>query len=841
MLALLACICVAPLYGGAVSERVPENAGIGLGNTPESPIEFSTIVVNGRKLAGPSSRARRRSGLLMIPVSMVSRALGDVLTVDVARRTVNVRRQNGTTADFDAITGKVKENGAVVLVVSSAASVIFSPSAEDLFLQSDIAAALFEASIRYENDKNEVVITRGLDQTAATSRTSQQRTIDVYQVDFNYDLSRYSSVSSQNLTLSAVGNIADGRFSFLSNSERTTGRGVEIRNTLFRLERPNGQVFIAGDFGTASNLQFLSANVRGGSVSIPIGGNTVTAYGGRLFSGISAPSVDPARPPVRDSIRYDTNIFGVHTTTPDTAGPRKSSPLTFSAGLMRFSGTNRSGELGAGSVIFDNPRLRVQSDFGFGKFSGFRPDNSPISGIGAAADVAATINLAETLTLNGRYTYVGQDFISPQQGFREPTHVKSGGIRYSPTKWLTATMHGGSVRHPGDNTQVNRFVTTALGITPGGRFPVLFVSHTRSQTNLGTTDFTLANASKDIRRVRLFLNATRVKAIGPAAFNTNLNASYMISDRNSIEFGQGFGSGRSYNGQLDWRTSSLANQRLGLSMGAGYYYTRTAGFTGVGRLSASLNLPGRTSLQLNYIRTNPGTAVFFSVKGSLFRKREAQGFLDSAVSEMNAFGKLTGRVYQDVDQNGRFDAGVDLPQANVRVRVDGNRYVLSNSNGEYEFTSVSAGDHRVYVDLLSVRADLTLLGEAGQDTKLSPQTSMVHDFRLVRTGRISGRVWADTNENGKFDDGETPLSDVRIVTSSGRDTLTDNDGYFTLADIVPGEYTILIDEKTLPEKTVAKSRSMAVQVFAGRETSDVDLGVIAQPAEIKRFGQRTGN
>jgi len=77
--------------------------------------------------------------------------------------------------------------------------------------------------------------------------------------------------------------------------------------------------------------------------------------------------------------------------------------------------------------------------------------------------------------------------------------------------------------------------------------------------------------------------------------------------------------------------------------------------------------------------------MLMSVRGSLFRKRHAAAFLDAPASEMNAYGEVNGRVYQDVNGNGQFDANVDKPQPGVNVRVDGNRYVVSDENGMYRF------------------------------------------------------------------------------------------------------------------------------------------------------------
>jgi hypothetical protein len=109
------------------------------------------------------------------------------------------------------------------------------------------------------------------------------------------------------------------------------------------------------------------------------------------------------------------------------------------------------------------------------------------------------------------------------------------------------------------------------------------------------------------------------------------------------------------------------------------------------------------------------------------------------------------------------------------------------------------------------------------------------DFRLVRAGRISGTVWLDLNENGRLDEGEQPLADVRVVTGSGRDTLTDANGNFVLGDLPPGEHVVLVDEKTLPDQTKSVRGSLSVKVLVGGETGDVVFPVTGLPPEVKRF------
>ena len=104
----------------------------------------------------------------------------------------------------------------------------------------------------------------------------------------------------------------------------------------------------------------------------------------------------------------------------------------------------------------------------------------------------------------------------------------------------------------------------------------------------------------------------------------------------------------------------------------------------------------------------------------------------------------------------------------------------------------------------------------------------------MRTGRVSGVVWLDLNENGRIDETERPLPDVRVVTGSGRDTLTDGNGYFIIGDLPPGEHILLLDEKTIPEQTKSALGSQTIKVTAANETTTT-FPVTNIPAQIKKF------
>ncbi|HZC77732.1 MAG TPA: SdrD B-like domain-containing protein, partial [Ktedonobacterales bacterium] len=64
-------------------------------------------------------------------------------------------------------------------------------------------------------------------------------------------------------------------------------------------------------------------------------------------------------------------------------------------------------------------------------------------------------------------------------------------------------------------------------------------------------------------------------------------------------------------------------------------------------------------------------------------------------------GRLTGVIYLDANENGRFDAG-ETGAANVTVILDGRFSTRTDANGRFDFPAVAAGHHvlRVQADAL---------------------------------------------------------------------------------------------------------------------------------------------
>jgi hypothetical protein len=803
------------------------------------------ILVNGRALAGPNSSAQLRGGRLFLPVATIAHALGDTLSSDATSRSVMVRRQTGTSAEFNAQLNQVRESGSVVLTVSGSDDLVFPPLAEELMLPAEIVAALLDVAVR-RDEAHAIIVTRNI--KAETVRSgATHASWELFQLEYDYNFNRQTSFADHSLTLRGTGRIGDSRFTFLANTiSGQNSRLPNLQGGTVRLDRPNGQSFVAGDFGTGTDLEFMSAAVRGGQVELPWGKVRLNAFGGRSASGLFEPNLlSPSALTAQTELdqlqrrsgqlRYDTNIFGAYARIGSDARSGRENNFLLSAGGMHFSGPNRKGDLVAGNLRYYSARSRLQADFGLGEFSGVNHDQERAAGIGVAVNMSGSFQLTSQLLLQGRSVYISEKFLSPQSGLHEPTKLTAAGVTWQPKPWLTAGISGSIAVTPGRVGQFNRFVTGTLNIAAREAWPALFFSHTQSTTaQLKNSSFTLLNATKDFHRWRLFVNATRIKTFGPAALTAQAGANIRISESNSLQVSQSIANRGGLTGMASWQIANLFRKRLGLSGGLGYTRNDTSSLRTFEHVSASVSLPRQTSVQFSYLQNETGPTLLLTLHGLLLSSRRAERAINSPLAELNSYGAVAGRVYQDLNLNGRFDPETDRPQANVKVRVDGSRYVVSDIDGKFRIDNVMRGAHNVYLDLLSVRADLTLLDGGHQEIELDTKHDAIVDFRLVRTGRVSGIVWLDVNENGRIDKDEQPLADIRVVTGSGRDTLTDANGFFLIGDLPPGEHITFLDEKTLPSQTKSTSGSVTATILAGSET-DLAFPVTSIPDTVKKF------
>ncbi|MGE3821141.1 MAG: SdrD B-like domain-containing protein, partial [Isosphaeraceae bacterium] len=174
-----------------------------------------------------------------------------------------------------------------------------------------------------------------------------------------------------------------------------------------------------------------------------------------------------------------------------------------------------------------------------------------------------------------------------------------------------------------------------------------------------------------------------------------------------------------------------------------------------------------------------------------------------------------GVVYVDANNNGDLDGG-ETGILGVTVTLTGtddrgNPVNLSTSTGvggAYSFTNLRPGAYVVnetqppgYLDGLDAAG--TAGGTAGNDvvngvTILAGASATGYDFGELRPASITGMVFADANNDGVLDGGETGISGV-TVTLTGTDDLgnpvnlstsTDVGGAYSFTNLRPGVHTV---------------------------------------------------
>ncbi|MGY6649047.1 SdrD B-like domain-containing protein [Wenyingzhuangia sp. IMCC45574] len=225
-------------------------------------------------------------------------------------------------------------------------------------------------------------------------------------------------------------------------------------------------------------------------------------------------------------------------------------------------------------------------------------------------------------------------------------------------------------------------------------------------------------------------------------------------------------------------------------------------------------------------------------------------------------GSIGDTVWYDADGNGAQN-GVEVGLEGATVTLDPGTpgdssddvSVLTDSDGEYLFSNLPAGDYTVSVDVSTVTGGLPLgvtVGELSQtydnDGTGSANTSDVtlaigednldQDFGYQGLGSIGDTVWYDADGNGAQNGVEVGLEGATVTLDPGTpgdssddvSVLTDSDGEYLFSNLPAGDYTVSVDVSTvtggLPVGVTVGELSQTYDNdgTGSANTSDVTLG-----------------
>ena len=183
-------------------------------------------------------------------------------------------------------------------------------------------------------------------------------------------------------------------------------------------------------------------------------------------------------------------------------------------------------------------------------------------------------------------------------------------------------------------------------------------------------------------------------------------------------------------------------------------------------------------------------------------------------------------IWNDKDGDGEFDEGEGLEGVTVELTLpDGTKVTkVTDAEGKYLFENLLAGDYSVEVKEETLPEGLqgknTVDPDGGTDSKSTltlgnGESKVDQDFAYFAPASIGETIWHDKNNDGIVDEGEA-LAGVTVTLTlpngTTQTTTTDENGKYLFSDLPEGEFTVTVDETTLPE------------ILRGENTQDPDGG-----------------
>jgi hypothetical protein len=180
-------------------------------------------------------------------------------------------------------------------------------------------------------------------------------------------------------------------------------------------------------------------------------------------------------------------------------------------------------------------------------------------------------------------------------------------------------------------------------------------------------------------------------------------------------------------------------------------------------------------------------------------------------------GSVQGVVFVDLNNNKIYDKG-EPGVPDVEVHLNGKRAAVTDKDGYYIFSNDRRDrSARVHLNLDTIPAIYTVTN-GNQVAHTVTNTLTEVNLSVVPSVAIMGSVTSeDPNQPTR------PVPGIRVILTdrtSGRfqaDSFTASDGSYYFGEIVPGQYNIEIDVKTVPDKYATTDVSKTIDVVATEE------------------------
>ncbi len=179
-------------------------------------------------------------------------------------------------------------------------------------------------------------------------------------------------------------------------------------------------------------------------------------------------------------------------------------------------------------------------------------------------------------------------------------------------------------------------------------------------------------------------------------------------------------------------------------------------------------------------------------------------------------GNMAVRVFEDKNQNNKYDKGEPLIEKAKVKAVQGYRQSETNAQGVAVLQNMQ---HLLTTDIVLDRASLDdpFMTGAIEGVSVTPRRGIIDvlEFPVVSTGEVEGSIFIKGTENAS-----EPAAFVTIHLLDSKGTIietsqTEFDGYYVFAEVKPGNYKIKIDKASLKNKKLRQATPLYTRVTGG--------------------------
>lgn len=190
---------------------------------------------------------------------------------------------------------------------------------------------------------------------------------------------------------------------------------------------------------------------------------------------------------------------------------------------------------------------------------------------------------------------------------------------------------------------------------------------------------------------------------------------------------------------------------------------------------------------------------------------------------------ITGRVYDDINENGALDSLDTYYNAPVTIYLaNSSGFIAScttNSSGYYSFDDLAVGSYVVSMTLPSGYYNSSL---SSQNINITSANISDVNFGIYTTYTLSGEIWDELIYNG------VPNVNVNLCTRTGSilETIqSDSGGLYSFTNLSYGFYTVKID---LPKGSIGVTTSQNIGITGENATANLNLyNLLAGPKTVQ--------